>query len=405
MKALLVKLAALLTDKKFWKKAGTLICAVAMVIILMIMTPLLLIASMADSLGYTMEQFFSVFLDVPLGLMRCSELADTMQQVRAQMLRDDRTPVQVQLGVGICPRMEAYIYAYGDRFAPGLSGCFTDPDQTMAELHEALLDTFHADIPVTTLEELRTHFYDPEIYIDRLADPETKNNLDLAAWAAMAYRGNWGCVKSTCGQVLTSSVYLDLLEQYPEDVLPPESDIAKLLINRRVCDAAGLIQGYLLLDSEAEDILWEDAEVMDIPDLLEMITGAAPTEPAEETEPAEPAPTEAPTEPEPTAPEEPGDTEEPEPLENTGEIDTLPELPGVLVWKEDLIGIYMGAGVVIYADGSLPGIHRAALEDGGWTNWGMLPSLEYREPEPEPTDPEETEPTAPTEAFSPTEIG
>ncbi len=404
MKALLAKLAAsLLTDKKFWKKAGTLICVIAMVVILLLMTPILLIASMADKVGYTFEQFWDTVICNNSDVDEINRVTEVMPKVRQLMTMEGRTPVQIQLGVCLCGQLSTVIQM--PDFSSNLSQCFADPDQTMDELHEEILNTFFVDIPVATLEELRTHFYDPEIYVELLADPETKNNLDLAAWAAMAYRGNWGHVKGTCGQILTNGVYLDLLERYPDDILPPEDDTAKLLINRRVCDAAGLIQGYLLLDPETEDILWEDAEVMDVNALLESITGTEPTEVPEGTEPTAPAPTEAPTEPAPTAPEDAGDTEEPASTENTGGIDTLPELPGVLVWKEDLVGIYMGAGTVIYADGSLPGIHRAALEDGGWTNWGKLPSLEYREPEPAPTEPEETDPTAPTEAPSPTEIG
>lgn len=76
-----------------------------------------------------------------------------------------------------------------------------------------------------------------------------------------------------------------------------------------------------------------------------------------------------------------------------GGILSLPELAGVVVYKEGHVGVYMGNGKVVECTlGSRgDGVVFSALKKGGWTHWLKLPEIEYLEP----VKPEETTPTEP----------
>lgn len=71
-----------------------------------------------------------------------------------------------------------------------------------------------------------------------------------------------------------------------------------------------------------------------------------------------------------------------------GGISTLPEAPGVLVFKSGHVGVYIGGGKVIEARGRSYGVVETKLADRGWTDWGYHPDIVYEEPkkeEPKPT--------------------
>lgn len=63
----------------------------------------------------------------------------------------------------------------------------------------------------------------------------------------------------------------------------------------------------------------------------------------------------------------------------TGNIKTLPELPGVLVFMNGHVGVYIGNGEVIEARGHLYGVVKTKIKDRPWTEWGKLRWLEYKE--------------------------
>lgn len=69
-----------------------------------------------------------------------------------------------------------------------------------------------------------------------------------------------------------------------------------------------------------------------------------------------------------------------------GKISTLPEIPGVIVWKNGHIGVYIGEGLVIEARGYAYGVVVSKLSTQKWTNWGKLKNVTYTEstkPKPE----------------------
>lgn len=60
-----------------------------------------------------------------------------------------------------------------------------------------------------------------------------------------------------------------------------------------------------------------------------------------------------------------------------GAIATLPEVPGVLVFKDKHVGVYIGNGEVIEARGHDYGVVKTKVTDRGWVNWGYCPYIEY----------------------------
>jgi len=60
-----------------------------------------------------------------------------------------------------------------------------------------------------------------------------------------------------------------------------------------------------------------------------------------------------------------------------GPIETLPEAPGVCVWKDGHIGVYEGRGSVIEAKGFAYGVIRSKLSDTKWTHWLVVPFISY----------------------------
>lgn len=63
----------------------------------------------------------------------------------------------------------------------------------------------------------------------------------------------------------------------------------------------------------------------------------------------------------------------------TGKIGTIPDIPGLVVWKSGHIGVYVGNGYTVEMRGFDYDCERNKVTSGKWTNWGQLPStmLDY----------------------------
>lgn len=62
----------------------------------------------------------------------------------------------------------------------------------------------------------------------------------------------------------------------------------------------------------------------------------------------------------------------------TGSIDTIPEIPGVLVFMSGHVGVYIGNGKVIECKGS-DGVVITELKKRAWYKWGKLDWIDYVE--------------------------
>lgn len=77
-----------------------------------------------------------------------------------------------------------------------------------------------------------------------------------------------------------------------------------------------------------------------------------------------------------------------------GKISSIPETPGLCVWRSGHIGVYIGDGKVIEAGGTNVGVVLSRLSapatNKRWTNWGKMADVDY------------TDATAPAEPEAPT---
>lgn len=81
----------------------------------------------------------------------------------------------------------------------------------------------------------------------------------------------------------------------------------------------------------------------------------------------------------------------------SGPINTIPEIEGLAVWKNNHIGIYIGGGKVIEAKGFDYGVVESKLSDTKWTKWAKLSFVDYAEEVP-------SKPEAPKDEASKEEV-
>ena len=58
-------------------------------------------------------------------------------------------------------------------------------------------------------------------------------------------------------------------------------------------------------------------------------------------------------------------------------IDAMPDTPGLAVWQNGHIGVYVGDGYVIEAMNTQCGVVKTQLEGRGWTHWLEIPYINY----------------------------
>ncbi len=180
-----------------------------------------------------------------------------------------------------------------------------------------------------------------EIDISGFTDPDTKNNLDLAAYAIQAWENGWGYVWGTFGHVLTESVLDYKIEQYP-DIASAEEFIRDNWLNRRTTDCVGLIKSYGWFDPNTMSINYGTNGMPDYN--ADSMYAAAE---ANETD--------------------------------YGDMDEMPEIIGLALWKPGHIGIYIGNGYAIEAMGTYYGVVKTEVAGRGWSGWCKIPYIEYYE--------------------------
>ena len=64
-----------------------------------------------------------------------------------------------------------------------------------------------------------------------------------------------------------------------------------------------------------------------------------------------------------------------------GKMATMPEIPGLLVFFDGHVGVYVGNGEVVEARSRRYGVYKSKLAERPWTEWGYAPDIIYEEPE------------------------
>ena len=347
--AALKKIAiALLTDKRVLKAIGMTVLVLIVALLLPLMAMMAILSGNfeldTDALMAQIEANLTVS-DIAM----LTTIEDTMEAIDTT-LTDAGMPSRVGEAQALYI-MALYDASGSSNFVSRLASCFSE-NQSDAQLIAAVNAEFGTSIDVEEFSLVAQNIRTTYIDISEYHDPATKNNLDLVQWAVEAEEAGWGYVWGTYGHVLTRSYYEAKLEQYPDSVGKYADFIEANWLGKRTADCVGLVKGYGWFDPETQSIGYG---INGMPDYAteDMINWCS----------------------------------------ERGSLDTMPEIPGLLLWMDGHVGIYIGDGYAIEAMGTRYGVVKTQVEGRGWQLWGKIPCIEYIE---EAAETEPTEATVPT---------
>lgn len=204
------------------------------------------------------------------------------------------------------------------------------------ELLNMLNSAFGTNISAEDFSHLMSVISNTVIDID-LSNTD-KNNLDLVKWAQMAYDNKWGYVWGSHGNVLTANELKRLEKTFGSHVTDKEEYIKSHWLGRRTSDCVGLIKGYGWYDETSGTIKYGANGMKDV--AADGMFNAAVEK---------------------------------------GPISTMPDIPGIAVWHQGHIGVYIGNGYVIHAANTYDGVIKTPITSSGWTHWLKVPYINYIE--------------------------
>lgn len=333
--AALKKIAvAILTDKKALKTVGGIVLGIIIIIIM----PIVAVVSIFNG---------DINIDTDRLQQMVVENLSAEEQAKLQLVENTMLGIEEKMkAAGYTGRVkEAQVlyvlalsdYAAEDGFIDKLVGCFA-ADQSDEQLISAVNSAFGTSLTTEDFTKIMGSIR--AVYIDTsdYTDPKTKNNLDIVKWAVHAQENGWGYVYGTYGSVLDEALLTSKIAQYPDEVGGKEDFIRQNWLGGRTADCVGLIKGYGWYNTQTAQI---EIGANGMPDI-----GA--------------------------------DTMY-ENASEKGTIDTIPEIPGLAVWHEGHIGIYIGNGEVIQAANTNAGVIRTPIGQSGWTHWLKIPYINYIE--------------------------
>lgn len=204
------------------------------------------------------------------------------------------------------------------------------------ELLNMLNSAFGTNISAEDFSHLMSVISNTVIDID-LSNTD-KNNLDLVKWAQMAYDNKWGYVWGSHGNVLTANELKRLEKTFGSHVTDKKEYIKSHWLERRTSDCVGLIKGYGWYDETSGTIKYGANGMKDV--TADGMFNAAVEK---------------------------------------GPISTMPDIPGIAVWHQGHIGVYIGNGYVIHAANTYDGVIKTPITSSGWTHWLKVPYINYIE--------------------------
>lgn len=222
-----------------------------------------------------------------------------------------------------------------NNFVSKLVDCFEQAKDDN-ELLNMLNSAFDTNISTEDFSHLMSVISNTVIDID-LSNTD-KNNLDLVKWAQMAYDNKWGYVWGSHGNVLTANELKRLEKTFGSHVTDKEEYIKSHWLGRRTSDCVGLIKGYGWYDETSGIIKYGTNEMKDV--TADGMFNAAVEK---------------------------------------GPISTMPDIPGIAVWHQGHIGVYIGNGYVIHAANTYDGVIKTPITSSGWTHWLKVPYINYIE--------------------------
>lgn len=161
-----------------------------------------------------------------------------------------------------------------------------------------------------------------------------KSANGLVEYCKRMKEDGYGYVYGSFGQVCTESLLDQYANMYPDNNLAGGEmrKVGKKWIGRRVVDCSGMIKYYLMTDNYGDNPRYSRAF-----DTAVHINNAS----------------------------------------EQGDISTIPEIPGVLLWMPGHVGVYIGNGKVIESKGTYYGVVETNLKGRGWKKWFKIPDISY----------------------------
>ena len=326
--AALKKIAVyILTDKKALKVVGGIVLGIIIIIIMPIVA---LLGIFTGSVDIDTDRLHEMIAE------QQSVAIESWSNVETAMTNAGYDPLRIQEAQALFT-FALYDHASEPDFASKLVGCFAQ-EQTDEELISATNAAFGTNIEVSDFTNVMSSIRTSHIDISDYVDPTTKNNLDLVQWAIFAEEQEWGYVWGTYGEVLDDTLLGYKIQQYPDVVGSMAAYIESKWLGGRTSDCVGLIKGYGWFDPINNDINYASNGMPDIR-ANDMYNNAT----------------------------------------EKGVIDTIPEIPGLAVWHEGHIGVYIGNGYVIHASNTVDGVKKNRLNEVSWTHWLKIPYITYTE--------------------------
>lgn len=138
----------------------------------------------------------------------------------------------------------------------------------------------------------------------------------------------------TFGKTANQSLLNEKKKQYPKHYTASRMDKYKMQFGARVHDCVGLIKGYLWSEIFTSSPKYNSSQDVSANGMKSR-------------------------------------------CKEKGDISTIPEIPGVLVFYNGHVGVYIGNGKVIEARGFAYGVVETNLKDRKWTSWGKCPWITY----------------------------
>lgn len=272
-----------------------------------------------------------------------------LQNIENTMLSIEKEMIKKGFNVRVKEAQILYMLALYEKsntqdFVSKLVSCF-EKDQTDEQLINKVNQVFNINILLEEFQKIMGSIRETDIDDSNYTDPTTKNNLDLVQWAINAHKSNWGYVWGTYGDILDEKMFEYKVNQYPNDVGIYKDFIKQNWLNGRTADCVGLIKGYGWYDTTTKQI---KIGLNGMPDIgaNAMFNNAV----------------------------------------EKGSIDTIPDIPGLAVWHDGHIGVYIGNGEVIQEANTLDGIMRGSINSTRWTHWLKIPYIKYVDKKQEEKD-------------------
>ena len=326
------------SDKRGRAAIGVLICSVIMLFFLPLIVFMGVMGNMNDIQIDTAEAQQMVVQNLSAeDKATLTHLEAVMNTIQTEFEKRKRNTYTVKKAQALyaCALFDAekndpdFISKYAD--------CFENSN-TDDELRTAILSVFGVSIDADEFNNLMSVIKNTVIDISGLSTE--KNNLDLVKWAEYAYENKWGYVWGSHGDVLTESELNRLKSVFGSHVSEKEDYIRSHWLGRRTADCVGLIKGFGWYDPTSGTIQYGTNGMKDV--TADGMYAAA--------------------------------TEK-------GTINTMPDIPGLAVWHEGHIGVYIGNGYVIHAANTYDGVIKTPITSSGWTHWLKIPYINYVENE------------------------